>query len=113
MKINFKVLDVAQIENFQGGKDRLDVCAYVDKDTRLMHCELYPGASSGKHPHCGTFEAIYVLRGKLTAYCDNVEETICEGELHYCPDGHTHWYENKSDEEVVFLAIVPTLKKQN
>ncbi|MCI6671114.1 MAG: cupin domain-containing protein [Prevotella sp.] len=111
MKIDFKELALEQIVNFKGGEGRLDMRAYVDKDTRLMYCELHPGASSGKHPHCGTFEAIYVLHGELTAYCDDIEERICEGELHYCPEGHTHWYENKSDGKVAFFAIVPTLKK--
>jgi quercetin dioxygenase-like cupin family protein len=35
------------------------------------------------------------------------EETVKEGQVHYCPMNHSHYMENISNEDVEYLAIVP------
>ena len=39
-------------------------------------------------------------------YDGNVE-TVTAGQVHYCPEGHSHFMENNSDVDLRYLAIVP------
>ena len=90
MIIDFDKIAEEHIEGFKGGKGKLDIRAFVDDKARIMYSTLRPGACSGKHQHVGT-------------------EVARVGQLHYCPEGHFHWFENCTDHDVVYLAIVPTL----
>ena len=99
MIIDFDKIAEEHIEGFKGGEGKLD-----------MYSTLRPGASSGRHQHTGTFEAMYVLSGELTVHYDDTTEVARVGQMHYCPEGHFHWFENRTDHDVVYLAIVPTLR---
>ena len=110
MKIDFEKIAEEHLQGFKGGDGKLETRNYVDDKARIMYSTLRPGANSGKHKHDGSFEVMYVVSGELTAHCDEIEETISMGQIHYCPDGHSHWFENKTDHDVVYLAIVPTLR---
>ena len=70
MIIDFDKIAEEHIEGFKGGEGKLDMRAYVDDKTRIMYSTLRPGASSGRHQHTGTFEAMYVLSGELTVHYD-------------------------------------------
>ena len=94
MVIDFDKIVEEHIQGFKGGEGRLDTRSYVDDKTRIMYSTLRPGARSGEHIHKGTFGA---------------EETVRVGHIHYCPEGHKHWFENRTKHNVVFLAVVPTL----
>lgn len=110
MIIDFDKIAEEHIEGFKGGKGKLDMRAFVDDEARIMYSILRPGACSGKHQHVGTFEAMFVISGELTVhYDDYCMEVARVGQLHYCPEGHFHWFENCTDHDVVYLAIVPTL----
>ena len=109
MVIDFDKITEEHIEGFKGGEGKLDTRAYVDNKARIMYSTLRPGARSGEHLHSGIFEVMYVISGELTAYCDGVKEIVRVGQMHYCPEGHNHWFENNTDHDVVYLAIVPTL----
>ncbi|WP_274289277.1 cupin domain-containing protein [Prevotella corporis] len=109
MKIDFEKIAEEHLQGFKGGDGKLDTRNYVDDKARIMYSTLHPGANSGKHKHDGSFEVMYVVSGELTVHCDEIEEKISMGQVHYCPDGHSHWFENKTDHDVVYLAIVPTL----
>lgn len=111
MIIDFEKIAEEHIEGFKGGEGKLDTRNYVDDKARIMYSTLRPGARSGEHAHNGSFEVMYVISGELTVHFDGVEEKIKMGQVHYCPDGHRHWFENKTDHDVVYYAIVPTLGK--
>ena len=45
-----------------------------------------------------------------TAFCYDGQEEVCRvGQAHYCPEGHAHAFENRTDHDALYLAIVPTL----
>lgn len=71
-----------------------------------MRSVLKPGASSGSHEHATNCEVIYVLEGELTFHYDDLTEVARSGEVHYCPMGHIHWFENKTEQDVHYLAVV-------
>ena len=97
MIIDFDKIAEEHIEGFKGGEGKLDMRAYVDDKARIMYST-------------GTFEAMYVLSGELTVHYDDTTEVARVGQMHYCPEGHFHWFENRTDHDVVYLAIVPTLR---
>lgn len=109
MIIDFEKIKEYHIDGFKGGKGRLDTRNYVDERARIMYSTLRPGACSGCHQHAGSFEVMFVVSGTLTVHYDDHEETARAGQAHYCPEGHSHWFENKTDHDVVYFAIVPTL----
>lgn len=109
MIIDFDKIKEAHIDGFKGGKGSLDTRNYVDDKARIMYSTLRPGASSGKHKHDGSFEVMFVISGELTVHYDDTTEVARVGQVHYCPEGHSHWFENLTDHDVVYLAIVPTL----
>ena len=110
MIIDFDKITEEHIEGFKGGEGKLDVRAFVDEQARIMYSTLRPGANSGKHQHVSSFEVMYVISGELTVHYDDTTEVARVGQLHYCPEGHFHWFENCTDHDVVYLAIVPTLR---
>ena len=110
MVIDFDKITEEHIEAFKGGEGKLDMRAFVDEQARIMYSTLRPGASSGKHQHAGSFEVMYVISGELTVHYGDTTEVVRVGQLHYCPESHFHWFENCTDHDVVYLAIVPTLR---
>ena len=42
-----------------------------------------------------------------TFHYDGITETVRVGQCHYCPEGHSHYMENLTDHDLVYLAIVP------
>mgnify|MGYP000845127040 FL=1 len=109
MVIDFEKIAEEHIQGFKGGEGKLDTRNYVDDKARIMYSTLRPGARSGEHAHSGSFEVMYVISGELTVHYDGVEEVVRVGQAHYCPDGHKHWFENKTNHDVVYFAVVPTL----
>lgn len=109
MIIDFDKIAEDHLEDFKGGEGKLDTRNYVDDGARVMYSTLHPGARAGAHRHEGTFEVIYVLSGELTFVYDGQTEVCRAGQAHYCPEGHTHSFENRTDSNAVYLAIVPTL----
>ena len=97
MIIDFEKIAEAHIEGFKGGEGKLDTRNYVDDRARIMYSTLRPGARAGEHRHEGTF-------------CYDGQEEVCRvGQAHYCPEGHAHAFENRTDHDALYLAIVPTL----
>lgn len=108
MIIDFDAIEKEVIMGFKGGEGELDTRNYVDADMRIMRSSLFPGARSGEHQHDVNCEVMYVLKGELTVHCDGKTEVARAGEVHYCAKGHSHWFENRTSENVEYFAIVPT-----
>nr|WP_308532609.1 cupin domain-containing protein [uncultured Prevotella sp.] len=109
MIIDFDKIPEDYIEGFKGGTGKLDIRSYVDNKVRIMYSTLRPGASSGKHKHINSFETMFIISGELTVHYDDKTEVARVGQVHYCPEGHMHWFENCTDHDVVYYAIVPNL----
>ena len=111
MIIDFNKIAEAQIDGFKGGEGLLFTRNYVDDGRiRIMRSRLAPGARSGEHLHGENSEVIYILRGTMTFHTDGNTEECPAGCAHYCPMGHKHWFQNNTQEDVEYLAIVPEHK---
>lgn len=107
MVIDFKKIEEISVMNFKGGHGELLTRNYEDGKCRIMFSRLRPGAASGLHSHERNSEVVYVISGEATFHCDGAVETVLPGQVHYCPEGHSHYMENNTGEELVYLAIVP------
>lgn len=106
MIIDFNNIPEERIDSFKGGKGLLLTHNYVDDGVRIMRSTLTPGASSGRHEHATNCEVIYILSGTMTFHYDDLVEECHAGQVHYCPQGHSHWFENRTRENVDYYAIV-------
>lgn len=95
------------LHDFKGGKGPLLTRNYVDDKCKIMFSTLPSGSTSGLHTHSGNCEIVYVIKGSPTFYYDGKAETIEAGQVHYCPEGHSHYMVNNSNADVIYLAIVP------
>lgn len=93
--------------NFKGGEKKMDAKMFFDGTNRILYAELEPGASIGVHTHETNSEIIFLIKGCGTVLYDGEYETLMEGNVHYCPKGHTHSLINNSDEKITFFAVVP------
>ena len=107
MVIDFEKIAEAHLEGFKGGQGKLDTRNYADDKVKIMYSTLRPGASTGLHVHEGNCEIIYVVSGTATFHYDDTVEEVRQGQVHYCPMGHSHYIENLTDHDLVYFAIVP------
>lgn len=107
MIIDPKTIEEVTLHNFKGGKGPLITRNYIDDKCKIMFSKLPAGSTSGLHTHDGNCEIVYVISGTPTFIYDGESETVCAGQVHYCPEGHNHYMENRTAEDVIYLAIVP------
>lgn len=107
MIIDFEKISETHITDFKGGQGHLDTRNYTDGKIKIMFSTLRPGASTGWHVHENNSETIYIVSGTATFQYDEQVETAHTGQVHYCPMGHSHYMENLTDHDLVYLAIVP------
>lgn len=107
MIIDFEKIAEQHLEGFKGRKGKLDTRNFADDKVKIMYSTLRPGASSGLHTHQGNCEIVYVVSGTATFHYDGTVETVRSGQVHYCPEGHSHYMENNTDHDLLYLAIVP------
>ena len=107
MIINFDNIAEETFVGFKGGHGELLTRNYVDGNCKIMKSTLSPGAASGLHTHTGDSEIVYIVSGTATFHCDGLTETATAGQVHYCPEGHSHYMENNTDTDLCYIAIVP------
>ena len=110
MIIDFKTIDEKQVDGFKGGKGPFFTKMADDGKVKIMRNILPPGSTIGLHTHEGNCEVMYILRGEITFVYDGHTETATAGCVHYCPCGHTHTAENRTQDDAEFFAIVPENK---
>ncbi len=109
MVIDYSRITEEKIMNFKGGEGELLTRNFIDSDNKIMMSTLKPGASSGYHKHEGNCEIVYIVEGEATFIYDDNEEVVKAGGVHYCPEGHSHSMINRTTNDLVYFAIVPTL----
>ena len=108
MVIDFEKIEEAHFDGFKGGKGKLDSRNYLDNGkAKIMYSTLRPGAVTGHHVHEGNCEIVFVISGTATFHYDDTVEEVRAGQVHYCPMGHSHHLENRTNHDLVYLAIVP------
>ena len=112
MKFEPAKMETNVLPNFKGGKKELVTKMYEDSNCKiLMNASLEPGASIGLHTHDNSLEVIYIISGSATAICEGETENLYAGDVHYCPMGATHTLVNTGHDKLVFIGIIPNLKK--
>ena len=66
-----------------------------------------PGGRIPRHRHESIEHEQVMLAGTMTIGLDNREVEVTEGASIFIPAGVSHWYENRTDEPVAFLCMVP------
>jgi quercetin dioxygenase-like cupin family protein len=68
---------------------------------------LEPGGRIPGHRHPSIEHEQVVLRGEMTIGLDQTTRHVSPGDAIFIPAGVAHWYENRGDEPVEFVCIVP------
>lgn len=105
--IDFDTLPEKVQEGMRGGKGLAYVRSFNDDLNKVMRVKLASGASVGVHTHDDSSEIIMVLEGCGLVLFDGRPLTLDEGNIHYCPKGHTHAIINDSREDLVLCCVVP------
>ena len=58
-------------------------------------------------PTRSVHQIIFILEGEGKVIYDDTESPVKAGEVHYCPEGHSHSLINNGTEDLVFYAVVP------
>ncbi|MDG6224683.1 MAG: cupin domain-containing protein [Candidatus Thermoplasmatota archaeon] len=67
---------------------------------------ISPGGRIGLHAHPWEHE-ILILSGRGEAFTPDQRASVGPGEAIYIPSDEPHGYENVSDEDLVFLCMIP------
>lgn len=103
---------VRKVEKAQGGEGEVCFYDWLLPEEAAGHGRVFsklvipPGCSIGYHEHEGEFEAFYVLSGEATVNDNGEEVVLREGDMHLCKNGDGHGSTNKSDEDLVMLALI-------
>lgn len=66
-----------------------------------------PGGRIPMHRHDSIEHEQVMLSGTMTIGLDQREVEVTEGDCIFIPAGVAHWYENRTDQTVAFLCMVP------
>lgn len=107
MKIDFNNIEETLYPSFKGGEKELAARMFFDGLNRMMKGRLVSGASIGMHTHDTSSEIIFITKGRGYVLYDGEKIPLKEGDIHYCPKGHTHSLINDSEDDLSFTAVVP------
>lgn len=107
MNLDFENIKEAEIKNFYNGEGSIFAKMFVDELNRIMKGRIPAKSSIGLHTHITSSEIIFVLEGKGIIICDNKEQKVGPGSVHYCKKGSSHTFINPNDEDIVIYAVVP------
>ena len=107
MKLDFSAIEETSYPAFKGGEKELVAKMFFDGALRVIKGRLAPGATIGMHTHSDSCEVIFITAGRGCAIYDGTRIPLSEGDVHYCPKGHTHSLVNDSSLDMSFTAVVP------
>ncbi len=107
MMIEMENAERQVFKNFKGGEGEMIGTMFFDGTNRILRGKLTPGSSIGYHKHEGNCEIIYIISGKAKYLMDEGVEYGVPGQVHYCPEGHSHSMINEGPEDLEFYAVVP------
>lgn len=107
MIIDFNKIEEAVIPNFKGGEKEVAARMFFDGAVRILKAKLAPGSSIGLHTHEDSSEVIIIRSGEGKVLYDGEELRVKEGDIHYCPKGHSHTLINDSNAMLEITGIVP------
>lgn len=105
--IDFNELKLVGVEHFKGGDGICKMKMKDDGKVKIIKSIIEKGVSSGEHTHVKSAEIVYVLSGRGHFFLDGKEEILTEGQVHYCPENHSHHFKNEDDEPLIVLCVVP------
>ena len=107
-----EAMRVRPVEHAQGGRGTVTFYDWLLPEEAPGHGRVFsrlvipPGASIGYHEHQGEFEAYVVLSGEATVNDNGKEVVLGPGDMNLCPDGAGHGTENRSDRDLVLMALI-------
>lgn len=107
MIIDFNQIAETVQKNFYNGEKELVASIFKDENNKILRGKLVAGASIGLHTHETTSETIFIVKGKGKVLYEGKYESVNEGTCHYCPKGHSHSLINDSEDDLIFVAVVP------
>ena len=115
MVIKAKDMEIQHVTGLRGGDGTLEkrIIAPADANVhqRLLGRFTVPkGCSIGPHPHEGEVEYYYILSGEGIVTEDGVESVVKAGDVSITGWGRVHTIRNEKDEDLVFVALIPTEK---
>jgi quercetin dioxygenase-like cupin family protein len=105
-------VQIRKVSNAQGGKGDIFFYDWLLADEAQGHGRMFSklvipsGCSIARHQHNGEFEAFYVLEGTATVTEGESIVEVPAGGMNLCRDGDFHGVENKTDEDLVLMALV-------
>jgi len=73
---------------------------------------MAPGGKIPLHDHPWEHE-IFILSGRADVFTPDERREVAPGDALYLPADEPHGYENKGDEDLVFLCMVPILESSS
>lgn len=94
------------------GAEKTEIEWLIDRHDGAPNFELRkfrikPGGKIPRHTNPDAEHEQYVLKGSYVVGIGDDVFNVKPGDSIYIPAGTVHWYENRSDQEVEFLCIVP------
>jgi quercetin dioxygenase-like cupin family protein len=103
---------IRKVSNAQGGKGDIFFHDWLLPEEAPGHGRVFSrlvipaGCSIAPHQHNGEFEAFYVIEGTATVTDGGTVTEIPAGGMNLCRSGETHGVENKTDKDLVLMALI-------
>ncbi len=113
MIIKQKDMKIEEVANVRGG-DGVLFKQIIAPPEPSVHLRLFvkftirKGCSIGKHQHLGEIEYYYILSGEGVVTEDDGVRVAQPGDVVITGWGGNHSIRNEKDEDLVFLAVIPT-----
>ena len=107
MIIDFKNMEETASENFKGGEGVLYRKGHHDDMGKIIWLRIPQGSSIGYHTHETDCEVMYIVSGRARCIDDGEERELKAGDVHYCPQGHSHCMMNRDEEDLVIFGVLP------